>query len=135
MSNDTNNDPMAAEHRAKVDAILAGTAAPPPAKPATEKPTAARAPVADGVIVLPPMVLVENNSQIAEHGHDASTGYLFLRFHSKNGPGSVYRYANFGETDYQAFLDAESKGSYFIKSIKPHTDRYPCERVQEQPAP
>ncbi len=128
---DPTNDPQAAEHRAKVDALLAGTA-PAPAAP---KPVATtRVPHVEGDIVPPPMVLVEGSAQIAEHGYDASTGHLFLRFHGRGGkPGSLYRYANFGETDYQAFLDAESKGSHFGKNIKPHGDRYPCERVLEAP--
>lgn len=126
---DPTNDPQAAEHRAKVDALLAGTTAP---APATEKPAAARAPTADGAVVVPPMTELEGSAQIAEHGHDPETGHLFLRFHGRGGkPGSLYRYANFGETDYQAFVDAESKGSYFARAIKPHADRYPCERVPE----
>lgn len=126
---DPTNDPQAAEHRAKVDALLAGTAAP---EPAAEKPAAARAPTADGEVTIPPMTEIEGSAQIAEHGYNADTGHLFLRFHGRGGkPGSLYRYANFGDTDYQAFVDAESKGSHFARAIKPHADRYPCERVPE----
>ena len=124
---DPTNDPQADEHRAKVDALLAGTPAPPPQKPA-----AARAPEVDGEVAVPAMVTIEGGSQIAAHGYDAETGHLFLRFHGKGGsPGPLYRYANFGATDYQAFVDAESKGGYLARVIKPNSDRYPCERVPE----
>lgn len=126
---DPTNDPQAAEHRAKVDALLAGTTAPAPAQPAP----VSRVPAAAGEIRVPPMTAIEGSAQIAEHGYDADTRHLFLRFHAKGRPGSLYRYGNFGDTDYQAFVDAESKGSHFGKNIKPHGDRYPCERVPEAP--
>lgn len=132
MTNDPKNDPQAAEHRARVDAILAGK--PVPAAAAAPKPAASRVPPAPFGTEVPPMKPIEGSKQIAEHGYDQDTGHLFLRFHAKDGPGTVYRYANFGETDYQAFVDAESKGSHFSQAIKAFPDRHPCERVIEPQA-
>lgn len=82
------------------------------------------------------MTPVEGSSQIAEEGHDPDTSTLRLRFHGFGGkPGSLYDYANFGATDYAVFRDAESKGSHFIRNIKPNADRYPCTRIIETAAP
>lgn len=79
---------------------------------------------------------VEGSTQIAEEGHDPDTSTLRLRFHGFGGkPGSLYDYANFGATDYAAFRDAESKGSHFIRQVKPFADRYPCTRLIETAAP
>ena len=82
------------------------------------------------------MAKVEGSSQIDEYGHDPDTATLRVRFHGFGGkPGSLYDYANFGDTDMAAFRDAESKGSHFIRQIKPHADRYPCTRIIETPTP
>ena len=115
---DTTSD---AQHRATVDRILGGGA--PTASTGT--------PAAQGAIAIPPMTPIENSSQLEAYGHDAQTGHLFLRFRGKGKPGGLYRYGNFGDTDLRAFVDAESKGSHFGREIKPHGDRYPCERVPE----
>lgn len=50
------------------------------------------------------------SSQIKEIGHDAQAGHLYVRFHAKNGPGSVYRYADVPVDKHQALLgiDAET---------------------------
>lgn len=91
-----------------------------PAKPATEAPAIALDPV--------------ESSQLAAVGYDPDTGTLAIRFHGRGDkPGSLYHYANFGETDWRALQDAESKGSHFIRNIKPHVDRYPCSRIIETP--
>jgi len=42
--------------------------------------------------------------------HDAGKNTLWLRFRS----GDVYRYFDFPEQQYQEFLDAESRGRYFV---------------------
>lgn len=93
-----------------------------PAKPAAEVPAIELAPV--------------ESSQLEAFGYDPERQLLAIRFHGHGGkPGSLYHYANFGETDYAALRDAESKGSHFIRNIKPHADRYPCYRVIETAAP
>lgn len=92
-----------------------------PAKPADQVPTIALTPV--------------ESSQLEAIGYDADSQTLAIRFHGKGGkPGGLYHYANFSETDQAALRDAESKGSYFIRNIKPHPDRYPCCRIIEAPA-
>lgn len=91
-----------------------------PAKPADQVPAIELAPV--------------ESSQLAAVGYDAATATLAIRFNGKGDkPGSLYHYANFGETDWAALRDAESKGSHFIRQIKPHADRYPCVRIIEAP--
>jgi hypothetical protein len=76
------------------------------------------------------------SSQLSAYGYDAATQTLAIRFKGRGElPGSLYHYRNFGETDWQAFLDAPSKGSHFIRNIKPHANRYPCRRILEGPTP
>ena len=48
---------------------------------------------------------------------------LYLRFRKT---GDVYRYFGFPVTEYQAFLDAESRGRFFLAHIR---DRFPFERM------
>jgi lysyl-tRNA synthetase class 2 len=48
---------------------------------------------------------------------------LYLRFRKT---GDVYRYFEFSVTDYQSFLDAESRGRFFLAHIR---DRFPYERM------
>jgi hypothetical protein len=45
--------------------------------------------------------------------HDAEKQILYLRFRKT---GDVYRYFEFPVTEYQAFLDAESRGRFFLAS-------------------
>ena len=47
---------------------------------------------------------------------------LYLRFHS----GDVYRYFTFPAEQYQEFLDAESRGRYFLAHIR---NQFPYERL------
>lgn len=74
------------------------------------------------------MTAVES-SQIAAIGHDAETKTLAIQFPAKSGPGTVYHYANFEQDTFDAFLAAESKGSFFGKYIKPFKDKYPYTRI------
>jgi hypothetical protein len=46
--------------------------------------------------------------------YDASRHTLYLRFRS----GEVYRYFEFPDEQYQALLDAESRGRYFLSHIR-----------------
>jgi hypothetical protein len=74
-----------------------------------------------------------DSSLIEAIGHDPIFRALLVRFASRKPGqrGALYRYENFGDTDWQAFRDAESKGAYFQQLIKPHPDRYPFARVGE----
>ena len=55
--------------------------------------------------------------------YDARKQILHLRFRKT---GDVYRYFRFSPADYQAFLDAESKGRFFLAQIRDH---FPYERL------
>ena len=46
--------------------------------------------------------------------YDADKSTLYLRFRS----GDVYRYFDFTEERYREFLDAESRGRYFLSHIR-----------------
>jgi uncharacterized membrane protein required for colicin V production len=55
--------------------------------------------------------------------YDAAKQVLYLRFRKT---GDVYRYFEFPVTEYLAFLDAESKGRFFLAHIR---DRFRFERM------
>lgn len=113
-------DPNAAQHRATVDAILNGEK-PAAAAQASQPEQPAKA------IELQPV----DSSQIEAIGYDADTETLAVRFNGKGRPGSLYHYRGVSLTEWHALQDAPSKGSYFIRNIKPHPDRYPFTRIQE----
>jgi hypothetical protein len=47
--------------------------------------------------------------------YDADKQILYLRFRKT---GDVYRYFEFPLTEYSAFLDAESRGRFFLAHIR-----------------
>jgi hypothetical protein len=51
---------------------------------------------------------------LTSSAHDAARHTLYLRFRS----GEVYRYFEFPEEQYREFLDAESRGRYFLSCIR-----------------
>ena len=55
--------------------------------------------------------------------YDIGKQVLYLRFRKT---GDVYRYFEFPVTEYQAFLDAESRGRFFLAHIR---DRFRFERM------
>lgn len=77
------------------------------------------------VIALQPV----ESSQLAAIGYHAETQTLAIQFKGKNGPGSIYHYANFTAEDFAAFLAAESQGSHFKRIIKPAQDKFPYVKV------
>ncbi|GAA7771997.1 hypothetical protein HpMS107_60540 [Helicobacter pylori] len=76
------------------------------------------------------------SSQIHSIGHDAESSTLAIRFRDRrtNLPTSLYHYSNVPVADFEAFRDAESKGSHFGKHIKPHDKKYPYVKVDAAPA-
>ena len=54
---------------------------------------------------------------LAAVAYDAQKQILHLRFRKT---GDVYRYFEFQAADYQAFLDAESRGRFFLNHIRGH---------------
>jgi KTSC domain len=59
---------------------------------------------------------------LASSAYDAGRHILYLRFRS----GEVYRYFEYPEEQYQEFLDAESRGRYFLRHIR---DQFRYERL------
>jgi hypothetical protein len=59
---------------------------------------------------------------LAAVAYAAPPRILYLRFHS----GEVYRYFTFPADQCQEFLDAESKGRYFLSHIR---NRFPYQRL------
>ena len=55
--------------------------------------------------------------------YDVDKQVLYLRFRKT---GDVYRYFEFPVTEYQVFLDAESRGRFFLAHIR---DRFRFERM------
>ena len=55
--------------------------------------------------------------------YDADKQVLYLRFRKT---GDVYRYFDVPVTEYQAFLNAESRGRFFLAHIR---DRFRFERM------
>lgn len=80
------------------------------------------------------MIPVES-SQLKAYGYNPDQEVLAIRFNGKDGrEGSLYHYRNFGASEWAAFQDAPSKGSHFIRNVKPFPDRYPYARIDETPA-
>jgi len=59
----------------------------------------------------------------ASVAYDAERQILHLRFRKT---GDVYRYFEFPAVDYQAFIEADSKGRFFLAKIR---NRFPYERL------
>jgi hypothetical protein len=57
------------------------------------------------------------SKMLALVAYDAGKQILHLRFRKT---GDVYRYFEFPVADYQAFLDAESRGRFFLTHIRDH---------------
>lgn len=76
------------------------------------------------------------SSQIHSIGYDAETGTLAIRFRDRrtNLPTSLYHYSNVPTEAFEAFRDAESKGSHFGQHIKPYDKKYPYVKVEGAPA-
>jgi 3-hydroxy-3-methylglutaryl CoA synthase len=51
---------------------------------------------------------------LASAAYDAGKHILYLRF----GSGEVYRYFEYPAEQYREFLDAESRGRYFLSNIR-----------------
>jgi hypothetical protein len=59
---------------------------------------------------------------LTSSAYDDGKHILYLRFRS----GEVYRYFEFPEEQYREFLDAESRGRYFLSNIR---NRFRYERM------
>lgn len=63
-----------------------------------------------------------SSSNIFGIAYDEDVQQLFVEFKG----GARYRYDGVDKEEYDAFMDAPSKGSYFAENIK---DNYPMQRV------
>jgi len=70
------------------------------------------------------------SSQIHAVGFDPATGVLAIQFKNKSGPGNVYHYANFSQSQYNDFVAAESIGKYFGQNIKGNPD-HPHQKIEQ----
>jgi hypothetical protein len=61
---------------------------------------------------------------LAASAYDHGNRTLYLRFRS----GDVYRYFDFPEQQYKSFLDAESRGRYFLSQIR---NQFRYERITQ----
>ena len=66
--------------------------------------------------------LTIDSKMLSSLAYDAEKQILHLRFRT----GEVYRYFDFPGENYQEFLDAESRGKYFLSNIR---DRFRYERL------
>jgi hypothetical protein len=57
------------------------------------------------------------SKMLAAVAYDAKKQILYLRFRNT---GEGYRYFEFRAAEYQAFLDAESRGRFFLAHIRDH---------------
>lgn len=55
------------------------------------------------------------SEMLASVAYDAHKRILYLRFRSS---GDVYRYLEFPAAEYQAFLEANSRGRFFLAHIR-----------------
>lgn len=80
------------------------------------------------------MLSVES-SQIAAVGYDPDNERLRVQFHpnktqrAMSEPGSTYEYSRITDSVWRALIAAESKGSYFIATIKRHPDLFPYAKL------
>jgi hypothetical protein len=66
--------------------------------------------------------LTLDSKMLASVAYDAEKQILYLRFRTSD----VYRYFDFSGKDYQHFLNAESRGKYFLTHIR---DQFRHERM------
>jgi hypothetical protein len=61
--------------------------------------------------------LLLDSRMLAAVAYKEQSQTLYLRFRKT---GDVYRYFEFQAADYKAFLDAESRGRFFLTHIRGH---------------
>ena len=66
--------------------------------------------------------LTIDSKMLSSVAYNAGKHILHLRFRT----GEVYRYFDFSAEDYQEFLNADSRGKYFLANIR---DQFPYERM------
>jgi KTSC domain len=74
---------------------------------------------------------VESKTGMCSYGYDPATYTLEIEFKArKEGePNKVYHYLNVSEEEFNRFNTAKSKGSHFLKVIKP---RFECKKLEPE---
>lgn len=74
---------------------------------------------------------VVSKTGMTGYGYSPETQTLEIAFSSRKSgePDKVYHYAAFTAEDWKAFQAAESKGSHFLKVIKP---KFACTKVEPE---
>jgi len=74
---------------------------------------------------------VTSKTGMVGYAYDAATETLEIAFASRKPgePDKVYHYAAFTAADWEAFQAAESKGSAFLKWIKP---KFACTKIEPE---
>ena len=70
----------------------------------------------------PPKMIFVDSSNIEAIGHDPDQRELYVQFQN----GRTYVYADVSVQTYEEFLQADSKGSYLNREIKPN---YGCREI------
>lgn len=70
------------------------------------------------------------SSQIHGLGYDATTKTMAVQFKSKDGPGSIYHYANVSPEQFSTFQGAESIGKHFGAHFKKN-DKHPFAKIPQ----
>jgi hypothetical protein len=74
---------------------------------------------------------VVSRTGMTGYAYDAATKVLEIAFASRKlgEPDKIYHYADFKAEDWAAFQAAESKGSHFLKVIKP---KFSCTKIEPE---
>lgn len=74
---------------------------------------------------------VVSKTGMTGYAYDAATKVLEIAFASRKPgePDKVYHYAEFTAEDWAAFQAAESKGSHFLKVVKP---KFKCTKIEPE---
>ena len=74
---------------------------------------------------------VVSKTGMCGYAWDAATETLEIAFVSRKAgePEKIYHYTPFKKEDFDAFMAAESKGSHFLKTIKPG---FRCEKQEPE---
>ena len=72
-----------------------------------------------------PVLREVRSSYLKKTGYDAQRNTLYVEFPS----GKVWRYRNVTLDQYEAMLDADSIGKWFIANIKKNPEDHPGEPV------
>lgn len=75
-------------------------------------------------VSLPDMTPIDS-SNLFQIGYDEPTQELYVEFQDNR----TYVYSAVSESTFQEFMDADSKGSYFNREIKPNTSVGPSRAI------